>query len=525
MDDGEAPTFAATAEHSSKLGGPRILGSVQAGDVQLYRFCEDLTEPLVYAALVFSPWAYGTTQPWSIWTMNIAGYVLGLLLLTKLVIRWGKGYRPSRWDQRPAAPERPSAEGHRLRALRLMKVLAVFTAAILAFCLTSAINARATYQPHALLFEYHPCVTWLPHSLDSHRTWQAFWNYLALGCLFWAVQDWLLGKSGSEVWAQRQSSVPGSGGAGPLLPTRLRRLLWVLALNGGILGLEGIVQRLARSDRLLFLVQPRVNPDAVTQFGPYAYRANAAQYFNLLWPVCVGFWWMLQRSRRPGRPTHHLVLVCGMVMAACPIISTSRAGAFVAIAILGLAAVLLPAAHFLLPGGGSGGRWSTATALSLFFSAALALGLTFGWKSLAPRLGELQENFEGREQMYDSARPMVADYPLFGTGPGTFETVFQLYRISTQTYWPAQLHNDWLETRITFGWLGSGLIAAAFLTVLVRWFAPGGIHGGRRFMLLVWLALGGCLVHARFDFPFQVYSILVLFLIWCAVLVNLTRRA
>ena len=33
--------------------------------------------------------------------------------------------------------------------------------------------------------------------------------------------------------------------------------------------------------------------------------------------------------------------------------------------------------------------------------------------------------------------------------PGTFEPVFQLYRGSQDEYWPAQLHNDWLETRIT----------------------------------------------------------------------------
>ena len=119
---------------------------------------------------------------------------------------------------------------------------------------------------------------------------------------------------------------------------------------------------------------------------------------------------------------------------------------------------------------------------------------------------------------------MAADYPLFGTGPGTFETVFQLYRHSTDTYWPAQLHNDWLETRITFGWLGSGLIALAFVAAVLRWFARGGIHGGRRFMILIWLALAGCLVHARYDFPFQIYSIVLLFLVLCAILSNLTRR-
>jgi hypothetical protein len=85
------------------------------------------------------------------------------------------------------------------------------------------------------------------------------------------------------------------------------------------------------------------------------------------------------------------------------------------------------------------------------------------------------------------------------------------------------VHNDWLETRITFGWAGSGLVAGALVLVGWRWFVPGGIHGGRRFVMLTWLALAGCLVHARFDFPLQVHSILFLFLTWCAVLSVLTR--
>jgi Ca2+/Na+ antiporter len=86
------------------------------------------------------------------------------------------------------------------------------------------------------------------------------------------------------------------------------------------------------------------------------------------------------------------------------------------------------------------------------------------------------------------------------------------------------LHNDWLETRITFGWLGSGLITLAFGAVLLRWFARGGIHGGRRFLILIWLGMAGCLAHARYDFPFQIHSIVFLFLVLCAILVVLTRR-
>ena len=110
-------------------------------------------------------------------------------------------------------------------------------------------------------------------------------------------------------------------------------------------------------------------------------------------------------------------------------------------------------------------------------------------------------------------------------GRERFGTVFQLYLISSATYWPEQLHNDWLETRITFGWVGMALLLAALACVVLRWFVPGGIRGGRRFVVLIWLALAGCLIEARFDFPFQIHSILFLFLVFCAVLFSLSRRS
>jgi O-antigen ligase len=138
---------------------------------------------------------------------------------------------------------------------------------------------------------------------------------------------------------------------------------------------------------------------------------------------------------------------------------------------------------------------------------------------------QIGAGYQNRQLMYDAARPMAADYPIFGTGPGTFGSVFQLYLISSSTYWPEQLHNDWLETRITFGWVGMTLLLAALACVVLRWFAPGGIRGGRRFVVLIWLALAGCLVGALFDFPFQIHSVLFLFLVFCAVLFSLSRRS
>ena len=518
--------------------------------MQLYQVCEDLTELLVYLMVVFSPWAFGSTQHWSVWVMNGAGYCLGGLLAVKLAIRRLKGYHPPRWEEGgksevrsqksairnpQSAIRNPQSQGGGQSSVisnQWGAALAGLTVAILAYCLISALNASATYQPATRRFDYHDnYVPWLPHSLDSRSTWFAFWTYLGLACSFWAVRDWLLGKSAPEARAERQPSGPSAKAQPPIFPARLRRLFWLLAINGGLLGLEGIIQRLEGSGKLLFLVRPRIHKTAATQFGPYAYYANASQYFNLLWPACLGFWWRLQRSQAGGLRhylRHYLVLLCCAIMAACPIISTCRGGTFITVGLLVLTTLYLAATQFQLhPPSRDRTRKRNITLgiLALFFTGALALGCSLGWKALKPRLATTQEDLRHREEMYDVSRPMAADHPVFGIGPGAWESVSEQYRVPTMTDWPAQVHNDWLETRITFGWVGSALIALAFATVVLRWFVRGGIHGGRRFVLLTWLGLGGCLLHARFDFPFQIHSIVFLFLLLCAILFNLTRHS
>jgi O-antigen ligase len=498
--------------------------TLRAQDPQLYRMSDDLSGALILPMLLFSPWAFGTTQPWAIWCMNYAGYALGVLLLVKLFIRHAKGYAAPRWDNYSTRTGTFTRHPHPLSRL-LTRTLGMLTLAVLAEILISALNAGAHYDWDNRLFTYKSHLSWLPYSLDEQRTWFHFWMYLGMAASFWAVADWLLGTTLAEERRAQVADDPEK--AVPLLPTRLRVLLWLLCINGAILGVEGIVQRASGCSKLLFLVQPRVNPDGITQFGPYAYRSNAAQYFNLLWPVCLGFWCTLQRTGGGRSKAHHGLLLCATIMAACPIISTSRAGALTAVSILIMALIYLAGASLSDWAGRNGtgaARWGTAGLLILFMTATLSLGWYFGWSSLAPRLDELGAGYQNREEMYAAAAPMAQDYPVFGTGPGTFATVFQLYRFSTETYWPEQLHNDWLETRITFGWVGFIFLLGALACIALRWFVPGGIRGSRRLVVLAWLGLASALVQARFDFPFQIHSTLFLFLMICAMLFGLSRH-
>lgn len=81
-----------------------------------------------------------------------------------------------------------------------------------------------------------------------------------------------------------------------------------------------------------------------------------------------------------------------------------------------------------------------------------------------------------------------------------------------------QLHNDWLETLITFGRLGSALLLAAGAWILARWFRGGGIRIPWPFVAFFWIALGGCLLHARSTFTAGIYSIQFVFVLLCAAL-------
>jgi hypothetical protein len=320
-------------------------------------------------------------------------------------------------------------------------------------------------------------------------------------------------------------------------------LLWVLTISGGLLGLQGIAQRLAGSSKLLFMVTPEIHQEAQEQFASYAYRANAGQYFNLLWPVCLGFWWVTFSTTGGRRLTNYPVLACAAIMAACPIISGARGAAVADLALLVLVtSILLLSSKFRssdtqasVPTGSrrpqlgknSLSRRVGATAdrgmnrsspiltMIMFLGCTLGLGLSLGWKQLRPRMDNLAFGLAEREELYGRARQIASDYPLFGIGPGAFEKVFQLYRRSANGYWPSQLHNDWLETRITFGWLGSGLIGVALLLILAR---AGSAWATFGLNLFLWLSLLGCLVQARWDFPFQIYSIQLLAVLWCSLL-------
>lgn len=438
------------------------------------------TEVLLVLMILFTPWAFGTTQPWAIWCMNLGGYALGGLLAGKIILR----------RRALRSTTLPFSAGE--------KVLLALTLAVLGYILVAALNAEFIYLPAEWRQEPRAHVNWLPHSLDRDATWRVFWNWLALASVFWAAHDWLTGERTAD---------------GVVRGRRLRRMIYLLAANAALVALEGILQRNSGTAKLLWFMSTRDNPTAAAQFGPYAYRANAAQFFNLVWPAALAVWWLRNLRAKQITQAHHWLLPGVMLLMIGSLVSLSRGG--VAITILQLTACAL---LFLVSGTFSRGA---RIGLALGVAATLGAAAFFGWDQLASRL-DTKDHLGGRGETYALAARMADDYPWFGTGPGSFGSVFQFYRHSPADYWPGQLHNDWLEYLITFGRLGAALLLAAFVTVLARAFCPGGQRVPWVFAACLWTALAGCLLHARFDFPLQIYSIQFVFVLLCAALFGLS---
>ncbi|MGV3774970.1 MAG: O-antigen ligase family protein [Verrucomicrobiales bacterium] len=481
---------------------------------EFFRHCDFASGFLTLLLVVISPWLFGTTERWSILTLTGGSLLAGVLFIAKKICCRVTGYEPPRWTHTPSWGR------------WLIPTLGFLTFFILLYCLISAWNARAAFDMQAQQFVYRDNIPWLPASYDALRSWHAFWMYMGLASFFWATWDWMQIKSRSERRSVGDSTDQIFATAFPstfVLPERMRILLWALCINGALIAVEGLLQRFSGSSKLLWLRESYYQ-SALTCFGPYSYRSNAAQFFNLIWPISLGLWWISKQNQmsasgrplRMGEGPHLLLIPATIVMAVAPVITASRGGALVSFALLGFALLL-----FFFQGGAS---MQIRLGVALMFAVIAFAGYILGWSAFEWRFKKVYtERLSDRVEIEKNTERMAEDFVWFGSGPGAFSSVYHLYRSDPSQIWQNHLHNDYKETRVTFGVIGYAALLSMLLLALGRWFVPGGVEAPLLFTSMLWLALLGCLTHARFDFPLQVYSILQVFLALCAVLLNLSR--
>ncbi|WP_395341893.1 O-antigen ligase family protein [Ningiella sp. W23] len=119
----------------------------------------------------------------------------------------------------------------------------------------------------------------------------------------------------------------------------------------------------------------------------------------------------------------------------------------------------------------------------------------------------------GRDFMYTSMTSIIAERPIFGTGPGTYEIYQNKYKDKRLTISRKSIraHNEYLELLTNIGIVGCFLVACLFVSLLN---VKAKVHGEKH-SIAHYCSEGALLIiliYATFDFVLQLPAIMVLVL-------------
>jgi O-antigen ligase len=240
--------------------------------------------------------------------------------------------------------------------------------------------------------------------------------------------------------------------------------------------------------------------------GTYINPNHLAGFLGMIIPLALSYTLM---SRFP--PTLKVfVAYCALAMLAGVGVSLSRGGIIATSAtLLVFCLVLLFRRGYWLPGLG-------------VLAGLAALGIAFGVE-----FGSVQKRFERafesgrlvdiRVNYWPAAVHIFEDHPLWGGGPGHFDSEFARYRPRAVQIRPVYAHNDYLNTLCEWGLTGMAIIAAAcallYYGALKTWSAlrqadleAGAAQKGDRFAFLMGACMGllALLLHSAVDFNMHV---------------------
>lgn len=307
-------------------------------------------------------------------------------------------------------------------------------------------------------------------------------------------------------------------------PRRLRTLVRTITIFGFLLAMFGLTQSFTTDGSRVYWFRQLSQS---TAFGPFINRHHFAGYMELAIAMPLGllFSGALESHKRP------LYAFAAMLMGVSLIMTNSRGG------MISLTAEIL----FLVVIAGPGFRRGESSARqrlgAVLTRAALALGLiavlfvgvlAVGGAGVFSRLlGTVNaaDPTTGRTHFWSVTLDVIKDYPLMGSGLGSFGVIYTRYDSRNGFYRLEQAHNDYLQT-LSDGGLVGGLLGLSFLIILFRrGFARRDTSDKFRSGVATG-ALAGCfaaLVHSAFDFTLHTTSNALLFLVLAA-LATLDRR-
>ena len=429
------------------------------------RLFRHLSRWIFFAALIYAPWAYGGTTSASIQVTN--GLLLAALILWAIELVLS--------GRRPIFP----------------RLLLFLTCALIGIGGWMVFNAKSTYDSDFHVFV--PLRNFAP-VLAGSVDYAISGAWMMRGALLLGAILFVADLSQSNRW--------------------LLGLWYVIGLAAGSIAFLGLLQKATGARMIFWQTAP---PRGVsTFFATYYYHGNAGAFVNLVWPLTAGL--AIRAFTTRSHPGMRAVWISAFILTVAAVLAnTSRMAQLVALLLL--VAICLQFRTMLL-------RKLSHTKKSVAFAGALAILLTLIALARTTHLEQPLNRWQSvGEQIPNDARwrssrvaiGALPDAGFFGFGPGTFRVVFPTYNRVSINRVPGTwrfLHEDYLQTVLEWGWLGSSLWALLIFGGIVVGIRSYKKYAGsewtpRRRVLqpLVIIALIGVALHALIDFPLQIASI------------------
>ncbi len=390
---------------------------------------------------IFTPMAMGSVELWSLSVMELA-----ILLVATLWVFRSSALRDSGRGQDTPDSGRvqmrvdPSLFRTAMIFLALFLCLILLQMVRLPSGLTELLSPKAYELRHHLRVGNEP-MEFIPLSLFPLGTKIEFFKWISLSGFFLFLLHW---RGSDESYRTT------------------RQLIVVVLLMGFLEAFYG-----------MFLVF-KGSGEATFCTGTFASRNHLVGYLLMTIPLGIGLLFSVETSRvRPiGHWLHRLSFLDGKTLLLGFIIIVMILGLIVSASRAGMLSLLLSWSLGLLFFNGFGKEER------LFKKSALILGLALLWagwigtSALVTRFFAFSEDIKLRWVIWENTIEILKDFPLWGSGLGTFAQIFPMYRTFHFRGLVTHAENDFLQLASEVGLVGFGLLAILFLFLFFK--------GGRR---------------------------------------------
>jgi len=347
------------------------------------RVCQRILEGILISIIIFTPFPFGSVQPWAITVIEVVALVLGLLWFFKFLAR-GK--------------------------IEFVK---------------TPLNSLIIFWLGFILFQL--CAT----TAYFQATKIEFFKSLSYSIILLVFINNIQRKF------------------------QIQKIITTLIVIGFIISFFGIIQELTWNGKMFWLIPLTHRGRA---FGPYVNASAFAGYIGMLIPLSIGYLFSL--NRKYSLSFKLLLILAILFMFTAVFLSLSRGGivsSLLSLVFMGFLLVRMKSAKI-------------EKQLPFVFVVLMLIGLAwFGSGRIVEKFSHLNDpSWQARLWVWRGTVEIIKDFPLLGTGLGTFVHIFPKYRLPQTKLFFSYAHNDFLELLSEGGVLGFAFISILFFFFLRR---------------------------------------------------------